>query len=161
MASTATKVFPFALRKQMLRGFAMQRVQFGKTAKKKFPAGLHRPNKKVARKCHCAERSYYANGSRQCNVEGNGTSREIFAILVFTLSLTLKIWNCFANGWRMAVRLRWNFKAKNVRERGYNYRRIKHDYAANKFILGAENAGKEFTTSHSILLMSRNAINFP
>lgn len=34
-----------------------------------------------------------------------------------------------------------------------NYQRIKHGYAANKFTLEAENAGEEFTTSHSILLM--------
>lgn len=86
-------------------GFAMQRVQFriSQNGGKEIPCRLHRPNKNVARKCHCVVGSYYANGSsEQCR--GNGTSREIFAILVFTLSLTLKILNCFANGCALTVK---------------------------------------------------------
>lgn len=52
MATTATKVFPFALRKQMLPdSAAMQRAQFriSQNGGKEIPCRLHRPNKNVAR----------------------------------------------------------------------------------------------------------------
>lgn len=57
MATTATKVFPFALRKQMLPdSAAMQRAQFriSQNGGKEIPCRLHRPNKNVARKCRYA-----------------------------------------------------------------------------------------------------------
>lgn len=159
MATTATKSFPLlpakanALAGTRNRNAGARQFGVSQNGGKEIPCRVRRrPNKNVARKCRYAGGRTMQMG-RRCRAAAASTSREIFAILVFTLSLTLKIWNCFADGWRMAVRLRWNFKAKNVRERGCNYRRIKHGYAVNKFTLGAENAGKEFITSHSILLM--------
>jgi len=75
-------------------GFAMQRAQFriSQNGGKEIPCRLHRPNKNVAQKCRwlAVVLCKWAVGVGAMP-EQRGMSREIFAILVFTLSLTLKI----------------------------------------------------------------------
>jgi len=143
----------------------MQRAQFRipqNAGWEEILCRLHRPNKNVARENAIAAPAVVLCKwiiAGQCRA--NGTSREIFAILVFALEFNIENMKLFhqrmagrwlSDGSRMTVRLRWNFKAENVRERARSA--IKHGYAANKFTLAAENASKEFASSHSILPMS-------
>lgn len=111
-----------------------------------------------------------ARGGNVGVVEAKGTSREIFALLVFAVEFNIENMKLFcqqpmAGGWLSALTPRWNFierrmyTSKGVRDA------IKHGlYArANKFTLqeARENAREELATLHSILPMCRNAINFP
>lgn len=95
-----------------------------KRRERNFLPVLHRPNKNVARKCRRASNGRPMQMGRRDAMAGQrwGTSREIFAILVFALSLTLKIWNCFADGWADDCALTMKFQSEeNVREREEKY----------------------------------------
>lgn len=158
MAPTATKVFP--LRRRAGRSAIRDRAQ--NCLEKKIPCRLRRPNKNVVRKCHSAAAAFlckWSSGRRtwgRARPGGGGYRREKFSR--YWYSRRVQHWK-YEIVSRMAVRARsrWNFKAENVRGSAAITGELSTATArggrANKFTSRAENAAKEFTTLHSILLM--------
>lgn len=98
-------------------------------------------------------RPSYANGSSGAMSEQRYVARN-FCNIGIRSEFNIENMKLFRGWLTDDCALTMKFQSVECTRARCNYWRIKRGYVANKFTLEAENAGKEFTTSHSILLMS-------
>lgn len=131
-----------------------------KRRERNFLPALHRLNKNVARKCRCANSGRPMQMGRRGAMAGQRyvarNFRDIGIRSEFNIE-NMKLFRGWLGGW---LRLRWNFKAENVRERSVITSEL--SMATRRINSHWKRKTQERNSQlHIPSFWCRNAINFP